>query len=132
MAVRGLFLPDQPRLELYGRTAESDGYRSSLLLRLLLQSVFFARSPEKPDRSRVTANEGALTRLAGALQTLGDAETRRLIILVLPDLTPTLARKVLAGEGAFLASRLETERGHFGPERMSEAFAFLHSSVLIE
>ena len=76
-------------------------------------------------------NKAALTRLTDSLQGISDPETRRLIILMAPDLDSETARKALAAEGAFLIRKLEMDHGHFSPERMTEALAYLSSSLVL-
>ena len=64
-------------LQLFSRADENNDVRSSLLLRLLLQDVFFPASQQKPDRARVVLNKAALTRLTDSLQGISDPETKR-------------------------------------------------------
>lgn len=118
-------------LRLYSRAEENNDVRSGLLLRLLLQDVFFPGAGQRPDQARVLANKAALTHLAESLQSVRDPQTKRLIILMLPDLRAEAARKALAAEGGFLIGKLETDGGHFAVERMSEALAFLSCSVAL-
>jgi len=110
------------------RTTGPSGYENEYLLRLALVSVFFPNGSAVADASRIGANRAALTRFAEALPSIADPQTRRLVVLLMPDVSAADAAKRLAAEGAHLIRLIERSNGSLGPDEMSEALAFVETA----
>lgn len=107
---------------LFSHAAGPRSYRALLVLRLVIRSVFL---DPRPHPAKITANSRALHFLLSRLQDLSAPGVKRALLVVSRYLPASDSAKALLGEGAFLVAYLKEHRGHFGPERLSEALAFI-------
>jgi hypothetical protein len=111
------------------RGVRQDGYRASLLLRVLLDGMFNPARGEAEMRARVAANKEILMDIAARIGDYRDPQLTATLVRILPLLPSDTALPALMVVGSRLTSELQRNQGVIPSQEIDLVLGFLSTAA---
>ena len=111
------------------RSIRHEGFRASLLLRVLLSGMFDPARGEAEIRARVAANQEILTDMAAHIGDYRDQQLTGILVRILPLLPSDTALSSLMVVGSRLTAELQSDQGVIPSQDIDLALDFLSTAA---